>query len=135
MVIVHFTHWYVVDGIAALAVSLLLIRMTWVLVMESIAPLMDAKLPAKEEGLIREVLLAERHIMGYHKLRTRQAGHQRHVDVHIQLPDALTLVQAHAICEGLEEKARAALPNLEITIHYEPYEAEKEHQALHHTGS
>lgn len=134
LVIVHYTRWLVVDALAALVVSVLILHTSWKLARDSVDPLMDRKLPAGEEALIREILLSDSRVRGYHKLRTRQAGHQRHVDVHVQLPDELTLVDAHGIVEGLEETARRALQNLEITIHFEPYEDEIRHQEQHHAA-
>ncbi len=122
------------DSIAAFAVSILIIRTSWHLVRESVQPLMDASLPSNEEAKIREILASHPAVRSYHKLRTRRGGRERHVDVHVQLPDSLTLIEAHQITEALEERAREAFPDLQITIHFEPYEAELLHQKIHHDG-
>jgi ferrous-iron efflux pump FieF len=113
-------------------VSALIIRTAWHLVVESIQPLMDAKLPADEVRKIRQVLRGDSRVKGYHKLRTRRSGGHRYADVHVQLADQLSLVEAHDITESLEDRAREQIPNLEITIHTEPYEAELRHQESAH---
>jgi divalent metal cation (Fe/Co/Zn/Cd) transporter len=41
--------------------------------------------------------------------------------------DDLTLREAHALTEELEDRVRGALPNAEVVIHTEPYEEERRH--------
>jgi ferrous-iron efflux pump FieF len=72
-------------------------------------------------------------VRGFHKLRTRRSGGHRYVDVHVMLSDSLGLVEAHEITEALEDRAREQIPNLEITIHTEPYETELLHQKSDHS--
>jgi ferrous-iron efflux pump FieF len=98
----------------------------------SLRPLLDQSLPAEEEVQIRRALDADDRVMGYHKLRTRQAGAQRHVDVHIMLEDSLPLSEAHAIGEEIERAIRRTLPNLDVVVHVEPYAEEMSHQATYH---
>jgi ferrous-iron efflux pump FieF len=83
-------------------------------------------------ALLRRALDADDRIMGYHRLRTRQAGTQRHVDVHIMLEDTLPLREAHAIGEETELTLRRTLPNLDVVVHVEPYAEELSHQAAQH---
>ena len=68
----------------------------------------------------------------FHKLRTRKSGSHRHVDVHVQIADTHTFVEAHRLTEDLEDELRAALPNLHPIIHIEPYEDEAQHQRERH---
>ena len=76
---------------------------------------------------VEDVFKDDRRVLGYHKLRTRKAGSQRHVDVHIQVDDDMSLRAAHALTEELEDRVRDALPNTYVTIHTEPYEEERRH--------
>ena len=87
---------------------------------------------AEEEAQIRRTLDADDRVMGYHKLRTRQAGSQRHVDVHVMLEDSLRLSEGHAIGEEIEQAIRNTLPNLDVVVHVEPYAEEMSHQAIQH---
>jgi cation diffusion facilitator family transporter len=135
LLVVHLTGYDILDPLAALVVSVLIVRTSWLLIVESVQPLMDVKLPEAEEGAIRDILQSDPLVLGYHKLRTRRAGRDRHVDVHVLLPDEMTLVEAHNHAEVLEDRARQALPNLSITIHFEPHQLELAHQRLHHQGN
>ena len=99
---------------------------------DTVRPLLDEKLPGEEEAQIRAVLDADMRVLSYHRLRTRQAGSHRLMDVHIQLDDELTFPQSHAITEDIEDEIRKVLPNLDIIVHAEPFEEEMRHQEEAH---
>ncbi len=115
------------DPLVALAVAAMVFRMAWRLTVEALHPLIDAMLPASELQAVEDVLNAEKRVLSFHKLRTRKAGSQRHVDVHIQVDDDMSLRDAHQLTEELEDRLREALPNVEAMIHTEPYEEERRH--------
>ena len=123
--------WF--DPLTALFVSLLILHTGYKLGHDAMHPLLDARLPVEEEALIQELLEIHPQVMSYHKLRTRKAGSQRHIDVHVQMDDNHTLLEAHAISEELEDQIRAALADTHINIHIEPYHAELQHQQEAHT--
>jgi cation diffusion facilitator family transporter len=121
------------DPLAALLISLLTLHTGYSVSKKALAPLLDTRLPEKEVEQIIAILKNEPQVLSWHKLRTRRAGSERHVDLHIQLDDDLSLRDAHAITEALEDAMRAGLPNLEVIIHPEPYEEERRHQEeVHH---
>ena len=102
------------------------------LLRDTLRPLLDETLPDAEEHCIREVLESDPRILDFHKLRTRQAGAKRLADVHIMLDDNLTFRDAHQVSEEVEEAIRAALPNTDVIVHFEPYEEEIQHQRTAH---
>ena len=102
------------------------------LLRDTLRPLLDETLPGVEEERIRQVLRSETRVLDFHKLRTRQAGARRLADVHIMLDDNLSFRAAHAISEEVEEAIRAALPNTDVIVHFEPYEEESRHQREAH---
>ncbi len=132
LVAVRLTRWAPLDPVIAALLALVVIVTAIRLMRASLQPLLDQSLPAEEEAQIRRTLDADDRVMGYHKLRTRQAGAQRHVDVHIMLEDGLTLSEAHAIGEEIERAIRKTLRNLDVVVHVEPYAEELSHQALQH---
>jgi len=82
---------------------------------------MDTSLPADEEARVRAILVDHmEEVVEYHALRTRKAGRDRFVDLHLVLHRTLNVGQAHALCDHLEEHIREALPRTDITIHVEP---------------
>lgn len=120
------------DPVTALPVAVLIVHASYRLSRDAVAPLLDARLPPEEEAAIQEVLETDARVLGYHKLRTRKAGSQRHADVHVQMDDNCTLIQAHDLAEELEDRIREALPAMQINIHIEPYHAELRHQQEAH---
>jgi cation diffusion facilitator family transporter len=116
------------DSLAALIVSAMILRVGFQLAREALGTLSDATLPAAEEKTLANVLWSHPAVLGFHKLRTRKSGSHRHIDVHVQIADTFTFIEAHRLTEELEDRLRAALPNLHPIIHMEPYDEEQAHQ-------
>lgn len=113
----------VFDPIIALLMGLLILRTAFRLVSGSTRVLVDERLPDREMEQIQEVISEEvrarPHVLGFHKLRARKSGPQRHIDFHLQLEADTTLGEAHGISDALEERIRDTLPNSDVLIHLE----------------
>ena len=68
------------------------------------------------------VMMATKHpnIIGVHDILTRRSGAVRFIQMHLELADHLTLLEAHDIADSLEQKILAAFPMSEVIIHQEP---------------
>jgi cation diffusion facilitator family transporter len=91
------------------------------LMRESFAGLMDEAPPPETLARIRGVVAA--HADGAieaHDLRMRQAGRNSFIEFHLVVPAAMTVADAHVICDRLEAALRADLGEAVITIHVEP---------------
>lgn len=115
------------DPLVALIVAGFIVRTAYRLTRDAVAPLIDAGLPPAEVGSVENVLRADARVLGWHKLRSRKSGSQRHIDLHVQVDDEMSLREAHALTEDLEDRIRATLPNSEVVIHTEPFEEERRH--------
>lgn len=118
-----FTNWHIIDPIIAIVVAVRIIYSGWVLVSGAISGLMDIALPKEEVDLITQIL--EQHMrqdVTYHALRTRQAGRQRFVTVHIQVPGAWDVQRGHILLEEIEADIRTALAPISVVTHLEPLE-------------
>lgn len=117
------TGWTVIDPIIAAAIGLLILRTAYKLVSGSFRVLLDESLPPEELETIRSTIQekteGENAIRGYHKLRARKSGANRHIDFHLQLKSRTTLGEAHKISDDLEERIRERLPNADVLIHLE----------------
>ena len=112
-----------IDAAVALAVAAHIAWSALGLVRRSFDGLMDRALSEKEQARVRaaiEGLLAPG--MDYHALRTRRAGSRRFADFHLLVPGVFTVRRAHEITERIEQAIRAALPEMEVTVHIEPIE-------------
>ncbi|RYG73796.1 cation transporter [bacterium] len=122
------------DPLCAAVMTLFAMSSAVHLIQDTLRPLLDASLPGEEAQAIQAVLHADKRVMGFHKLRTRQAGSGRLADVHILLDDDLSFREAHDIGEDIEDEIRRVLPNLDVMVHVEPYEAEMKHQRENHSS-
>jgi cation diffusion facilitator family transporter len=121
LIIVKITGLTILDSIAAIAVALLIIKAAWDIVHRSMAGLMDARLPASEEAVIREAIKEHSNeVVGFHALRTRKVGSQRDIDLHLVMAKDASLEVAHAMCDHLEQDICSKLSYATVYIHVEP---------------
>ncbi len=120
LVLVRATGEPVVDPIIAIVVVGLIVQAAYTTMRKAISNLMDRRLPPEEERAIRDVLDNRDDIQDYHALRTRRAGDQRYVQLHIVVGRERTVEDAHNVAEELERSIRQALPETAVTIHIEP---------------
>ena len=128
LILAKITHLAWIDPVAGILISLLILRAAIKMSKTSYSHLIDIRLPLEEVASIKKLLDADERVLGYHKLRTRKSGSFRHADVHVQVDDDLSLVEAHEIAEQIEDSIREVLPETHISIHLEPYRAEMSHQ-------
>lgn len=110
-----------IDPVIAVLVGAHIVRLGAGVSRRALEGLMDSPLPPEEETRIHAILADHAdEIVEYHALRTRKAGQQRFIDLHLVLHRTLTVGRAHRLCDHLEEHIREALPGTDITIHVEP---------------
>jgi len=117
---VHF-HW--LDPVAAIVVAVLIVRAAYKLTLASGRDLLDVVLPSDEEQWIQAYLAGlEPPVHGYHGLRTRKAGSDRFVELHLLVTPEMTVVDSHAITEFVTRDIQERLPECHVTVHIEPWE-------------
>ena len=116
----YLTGWRRLDPLIALAVATHIVWTGIRIVLQSIRGLMDTALPAHEQEALRAVLNRYREQGAqYHALRTRQAGAQRFVSVHVLVPGSWTVQRGHELLEKMESELRATLPHTSVLTHLE----------------
>lgn len=116
------TGWLWLDPVMAIIFGLNIIREGRQLISASVDGLMDRTNPILEQT-VRTVLdtFAGRYGLTYHRLRLRESGPRVHVDYHLQFPDDMSVLDAHALATELEESIAAAMPkHAEVISHIEP---------------
>ena len=125
LIIVEITHWYILAPIIAIGVALLIVRAAWGITWKSVRGLLDIRLPKAEEDVITASIMEHvGELAGFHELRTRKAGSQRYIDLHLVLPKKVTVEEAHKLCDHLEDDIKSKLPEGNVTIHCEPCDQE-----------
>ena len=114
--------WLILDPIAALFVSVFLLKIAWRIVREQIGELTDQSLAPE---VCAEILALARGIPGIeqpHNLRTRMVGRFPVIDLHVRLRADLPLREAHEIATALEHALRDRFGKETIAnLHLEPY--------------
>jgi len=120
------TGWTVIDPILAIAVALNILWTGFELIRRSVQGLMDAALPAEEQGRIEDVMkIYRKKGVNFHALLTRQAAARRFISVHMLVPGEWTVHDAHHMAEDFEADVRTALGGVVTVItHLEPVEDE-----------
>ncbi len=126
ILLVSATGWLILDPIIALLVAANIVWTGVKLIQESGSALLDASIPLLERQMIDEILSPyDRHKIQFHAIRTRIAGTRRFVYFHILVPGAWTVQEGHDLCEEIESKISASLPNIKVFTHLEPLEDPK----------
>jgi cation diffusion facilitator family transporter len=107
------------DPIVAILVALFIIRESFNLMKRAFFPLLDEAWREDEINQL-EKKLGELDV-NYHELRTRIAGNYRFIDLHIEIPENVSVGDAHRYCDRIEDELKNEYQNLNITIHVEPY--------------
>jgi cation diffusion facilitator family transporter len=121
LVLVRLTGLTMLDPIVALLVALVITRTAYITMKQSIGGLMDAKLPDEEEIVVKECITKyEKQIVGFHALRTRKAGSQRFINLHLVMPKNASVEDTHHMCDHIEADIAERLRDSSVTIHVEP---------------
>lgn len=113
--------WRVLDPVAAVVVSVFIIRVAFKLFMPSIEELLEKSLPAEDEQNIMNAILKEPGVSAPHNLRTRRIGNNCAIDVHIRMDGNTPLSIAHQATRNIERRLREHFgSHVFINIHVEP---------------
>jgi len=112
--------WQRADPIIAIVISRFIIWAAISIARVALDHLMDRELPDAERARIRAIALAHPRVIGCHDMRTRAAGIRAFIQLHLELPSALSLIEAHRICDEVEAAIRAGFPDADVIIHADP---------------
>ncbi len=113
--------WTVLDPIAAVIVSLLIIWQAVRQVRQAGDELLEKSLPDDAEGRIRRLALEEPGVSDVHHLRTRRIGSSVAMEMHLRMDGRTPLAEAHAHATAIERRLRMEFgPHTLISLHMEP---------------
>ncbi|MDH4068600.1 MAG: cation diffusion facilitator family transporter, partial [Dehalococcoidia bacterium] len=127
LAILRFTGMNIIDPILALGVAVYILKVAVDTIRRPISGLLDEKLPPSQQAVIEDCLgKHSREVSGFHALRTRRAGSQNYIDLHLVMAGDISLEQAHQICDSIEVEITAVLREASVVIHAEPCDNECE---------
>ena len=113
--------WRILDPIAAIVVSLFIIKSGYDIMKPAVADLLEASLPESMENEILKLVETVPGITYVHNLRTRRIGNDIAVDLHVKMDGHLTLTTAHELATEAENAIKSRFGNNSIiNIHMEP---------------
>jgi len=121
LIVVRLTGLNILDPIFALLVALFILKVGYDTLRKSFGGLVDVRLPKTEEAEIKSCIIEHyAEVVSFHKLRTRKAGSQRYIDLHLVMPKNASVDEAHRMCDHLEQDIENRLHYTSVTIHVEP---------------
>jgi cation diffusion facilitator family transporter len=124
--LVAITGWLPLDSLVAIAVAINILVMGARLVWSSSSALLDAAMSREDVARVSAVLDRYRsETVDFHGLQTRVSGRTRFVSVHVLVPGAWSVQQAHDLVEEVEADLRSELEQVEVTTHVEPREDDR----------
>lgn len=124
--------WQGADAWLAIIIGFYVLHSAWEIGQQSMNLLLDRELAEEDRAIISNCVIAQPGVLGMHDLRTRQSGYTKFVQMHIELPDKMPLIQAHDIADAVEAAVIAAMPNAEVIVHLDPISVvpDEEHAVL-----
>lgn len=113
--------WRVLDPIAAVVVSIFIVKVAIHLLIPCLNDLLEKSLPEKIENEIIEIVKEDQKIKDPHNLRTRRIGNNFAIEVHVRLDPETTVLEAHKVATGVENRLRAKYgARTHVAVHVEP---------------
>lgn len=113
------------DPVAAIAVSLMILRITYRLTRETVGALMD-QIPAEtRRQIVREVEQVNG-VLAVEQARVRRSGATYFADLTLALPRRFTFEHTGELVREATEAVRRALPEADVVIHTVPRQARAE---------
>lgn len=121
---VWITGWEIVDIVVGGAISIFIIYSAYELIEEGVLVLLDRALDEETTQKIEATFKTEKAVNDYHLLKTRTAGNDIFVEVHLVFDCLISLMDAHRAADKIEDKIKAIDTNKNwvINIHMDPYD-------------
>ena len=113
--------WRVLDPLAAVVVSVFIVKVALQLVIPAINDLLEKSLPKEIEDEILAIITATPEVRNPHNLRTRRIGNSFAIEAHIRVDGQTTVLRAHEITLDIERRLREKFGSAtHIALHVEP---------------
>ena len=119
--IIKLTGWTVIDSIVAAIVAVYIMFSAVKLSLQVSKQLLDSSIEEEAYNKLLKVLDSfGNYHLDFHRLRTRSAGNEIFIDMHLTLCRKLTLDEVHQITDVIENAISNEIPGADVTIHPEP---------------
>ena len=135
ILLVYVTNIVWIDPLMAVVAGVNILYSALQLIRNSISGLLDEATVAHTDALLDCLngAINDSTISGFHQLRHRETDSVMWIEVHVQLPDTLKNVEAHARATSVEERIMGLFLEykVQMTTHIEPESHERAHPKGH----
>ena len=121
----------VADPLFAIGIAAFVFYSAWRIFRKSYDELMDREFPEEQRRQIKQIATAPKEVIDMHDLRTRSSGRDSFIQLHLELPATISLIEAHRIADIVEADLQRAFPEAEVMIHQDPEGVDEDHAVFH----
>ncbi|MEN8717038.1 MAG: cation diffusion facilitator family transporter [Sulfurovum sp.] len=124
LVLVSVTGYELIDVFVGGGIALYIMYSAYELIHDGVLVLLDRAVDEEITEKIENIIKSNDRVNTYHLLKTREAGHQTFVEVHLVFDCIITLMDAHRASDSIEDKIMNLDPKRDwiINIHMDPYD-------------
>ena len=112
---------YVLDSIASVVICLFIVKVSYDILKNAVAQLLDTSCSEDCEAELRQVIESQPGVVCMDTLRTRMFGNKIYIEAEIEVDGSMPLQESHAIAERVHDKVEKRFPNVKhIMIHVNP---------------
>ena len=120
LLLISITKVHILDPIAAILVAVFILKEAIELLLHAFNPLMDSSLNDEDINIVRTVLNKYNYVhCDFHDIKGRKSGSKKYIDLKLIFPKDMTVLEAHDVCDKIEEAIEASLKNSQVMIHIE----------------
>lgn len=120
------------DAIAAIIVSMMIVKMGWSYGWNSVKELVDTAIDPKTIEQIESIILKVNGVIKIHQLRSRSMGNDVFIDVHIQVSPWISVSEGHYIAQHVHQVLLHKIKIIrDVTVHVDPEDDEVSAPSLH----
>ncbi len=113
--------WVLLDPVAAIFVGIILARVAWGIIAESMDKLMEHGMSVRENAQILTLVHSVKGLSEPHHLRSRRVGTVAVIELHFRVDPEMTVYESHEIACQVELHLRRVFgQDAIVTIHVEP---------------
>lgn len=118
--------WVVLDPIASVIVSIFIFKVAFEILKPAVDELLEISLGDEEKSDIVKIIVKEKDVIEYHKIRTRKIGNKAIIEFHILVDENMNVKIAHEVSTRIEKNLKERFGDDSIiTVHIEPYGIEE----------
>ncbi len=116
---------YYADPIIGVMVAFYLVYNVKQIAYNSIDMLMDREMDDRDKTKIIDIIKTHPEVHGVHDMKTRKSGFNLFIQFHMEMDGAISLSEAHRICDDVEAEIMAEFKEAEVLIHADPEDHEE----------